>query len=74
MYCIWEGKYVTDWQTEWGIPLLEVHESLSSTNSRARELLQGGAPSFSAIVCIASPISPKWIPLLIIEIAFIIDS
>ena len=50
MYCIWEGKYVTDWQTEWGIPLLEVHESLSSTNSRARELLQGGAPSFSAIV------------------------
>ena len=47
---IWEGKYVSDWQAEWGIPLLEVHESLSSTNSRARELLQEGAPSFSTIV------------------------
>ena len=50
MCSTWKGKSVTDWQKKWGVPLLEAHESLPSTNSRARELLETGVAPFSTVI------------------------
>ena len=50
MKLTWEGKPIAQWQKQWQIPLLEVHESLTSTNSRARELIKKGGLSFTTVV------------------------
>jgi BirA family transcriptional regulator, biotin operon repressor / biotin---[acetyl-CoA-carboxylase] ligase len=46
----WEGRDPEAWSRALGLPLLELHRSLSSTNDRLRELGEGGAPFFTAVV------------------------
>ncbi len=46
----WEGEPVGRWAERWGVPLLEVHARLGSTNDRARRIARAGAPSFSVVV------------------------
>ncbi|MEO2158380.1 MAG: biotin--[acetyl-CoA-carboxylase] ligase [bacterium] len=41
---------MADWQANWEVPLLEIHETLTSTNSRARDLLREGGSSFSTVI------------------------
>jgi BirA family transcriptional regulator, biotin operon repressor / biotin---[acetyl-CoA-carboxylase] ligase len=40
----WEGRPVEDWRTRWGLPLLQVHDAIASTNDVARDLADDGAP------------------------------
>lgn len=47
---IWQGEPVARWAERWGVPLLEVHHRLGSTNDRARSIARAGAPSFSVII------------------------
>ncbi|MXW09184.1 MAG: biotin--[acetyl-CoA-carboxylase] ligase [Gammaproteobacteria bacterium] len=47
---IWQGEPVAHWAERWGVPLLEVHRRLGSTNDRARSIARAGAPSFSVII------------------------
>lgn len=47
---VWEGAPVVRWAERWGVPLLEVHRRLGSTNDRARSLARAGAPSFSVVI------------------------
>ena len=47
---IWQGEPVARWAERWGVPLLEVHRRLGSTNDRARSLARAGAPSFSVVI------------------------
>jgi BirA family biotin operon repressor/biotin-[acetyl-CoA-carboxylase] ligase len=47
---VWEGEPVVRWAERWGVPLLEVHARLGSTNDRARSLARAGAPSFSVVI------------------------
>ena len=47
---VWEGEPVDRWAERWGVPLLEVHGRLGSTNDRARSIASAGAPSFSVII------------------------
>ncbi len=46
----WEGEPVARWAARWGVPLLEAHARLGSTNDRARSLARAGAPSFSVVI------------------------
>ena len=46
----WEGEPVSRWAKRWGVPLLEVHARLGSTNDRARRIARAGAPSFSVVI------------------------
>ena len=46
----WEGKSIAVCQRQWNVPYVEVHESLPSTNERARELAREGAVSFSVVI------------------------
>ncbi len=46
----WEGRPVRDWAESWGIPLLEVHRSLDSTNDRIRRLADSGCEDFTTVV------------------------
>jgi BirA family biotin operon repressor/biotin-[acetyl-CoA-carboxylase] ligase len=46
----WEGEPVQVWARLWGIPLLEAHDRLTSTNDRARSLLLGGAERFTTVI------------------------
>lgn len=46
----WEGRDPEGWSRALGLPRLELHRSLSSTNDRLRELGEGGAPFFTAVV------------------------
>mgnify|MGYP003388225528 CR=1 FL=1 len=46
----WEGRSVADWQSDWKVPLLEIHETLTSTNSRARDLLREGGSSLTTVI------------------------
>lgn len=47
---VWEGEPVAGWAERWGVPLLEVHRCLDSTNDRARIVARAGAPSFSVVI------------------------
>lgn len=49
---LWEGKPVARWAERWGVPLLEVHRRLGSTNDRARSIARAGAPSFSVVIAV----------------------
>ncbi len=46
----WEGEPVARWAERWGVPLLEVHRRLGSTNDRARSIARAGAPPFSVVI------------------------
>ncbi|HSM61951.1 MAG TPA: biotin--[acetyl-CoA-carboxylase] ligase [Longimicrobiales bacterium] len=46
----WEGEPVRVWASLWGIPLLEAHEVLDSTNDRARRLAAEGALPFTVVL------------------------
>ena len=46
----WEGESVAVWRRRWNVPHVEVHESLPSTNERARELARDGAAPFSVVI------------------------
>lgn len=46
----WEGESVAVWQRRWNVPYLEIHDSLPSTNARARELAREGAEPFSVVI------------------------
>lgn len=46
----WEGVPVADLEARWGVPRLEVHEALASTNDRARELAGAGAAAFTLVL------------------------
>lgn len=47
---VWEGEPVGRWAERWGVPLLEVHARLDSTNDRARRIARAGAPPFSVVI------------------------
>ena len=47
---VWEGAPIVRWAERWGVPLLEVHRRLGSTNDRARRLARAGAPTFSVVI------------------------
>lgn len=47
---VWQGEPVARWAERWGVPLLEVHGRLGSTNDRARGIAHAGAPSFSVVI------------------------
>lgn len=46
----WDGEPVTVWARLWTSPVVEAHDTLGSTNDRARTLAQEGARSFSVVV------------------------
>lgn len=46
----WEGEPVGVWERMWGVPRLEFHDVLGSTNDRACELARSGAPPFTVVV------------------------
>ncbi len=46
----WEGESVAVWQRRWNVPYVEIHESLPSTNERARELARDRAAPFSVVI------------------------
>jgi BirA family transcriptional regulator, biotin operon repressor / biotin---[acetyl-CoA-carboxylase] ligase len=46
----WDGEPVQVWAGLWRAPLLEVHDLLPSTNDRARELADEGAPAFTVVL------------------------
>lgn len=46
----WEGREGADACVEWRVPAVEFHETLGSTNDRARELLEAGALSWSVVI------------------------
>jgi BirA family transcriptional regulator, biotin operon repressor / biotin---[acetyl-CoA-carboxylase] ligase len=46
----WEGRSEEEWCRRMGLPLLELHPSLTSTNDRLRTLAEEGAPFFATVV------------------------
>lgn len=46
----WAGEPIPVWERRWGIPLLEAHDRLGSTNDRIRALAVGGARPFSVVI------------------------
>lgn len=46
----WEGEPVQVWARLWDVPLLEVHDRLTSTNDRARILALQGAERFTTVI------------------------
>jgi len=46
----WEGDSVPAWRDLWGLPALEVHDRLSSTNDRAREWAEAGAVPMTTVL------------------------
>ena len=47
---VWEGEPVTCWAERWGVPLVEAHARVGSTNDRARRIGRAGAPSFAVVI------------------------
>jgi len=50
MPVLWEGKTAEEWAREWGLPLVALFESTTSTNDHARQLADRGAPHFTLVV------------------------
>ncbi len=48
----WEGLPVQEWMERWGVPHVEVHDALGSTNDRARELADAGATPFTVVIAV----------------------
>jgi BirA family biotin operon repressor/biotin-[acetyl-CoA-carboxylase] ligase len=46
----WEGEPVEVWRTLWGVPRLEIHDLLGSTNDQAKSLSLAGSPPWSLIL------------------------
>lgn len=46
----WEGAPAEAWARRLGLPAVEVHTSLPSTNQRSREWVREGAPPFSLVL------------------------
>lgn len=46
----WLGEPVDVWRERWGVPLLQVHDRVTSTNDHARELADRGAPHGTVVV------------------------
>ncbi len=46
----WEGAAVSSWRARWGVPELEVHESVGSTSDRLRVLAAGGAEPWTVVL------------------------
>ena len=46
----WGQESVTTWESLWDLPHFEVHDELSSTNDRVRELAEGGASAFATVI------------------------
>jgi BirA family biotin operon repressor/biotin-[acetyl-CoA-carboxylase] ligase len=47
---LWEGDTPAAWGARWGIPRLEIHDVIGSTNDRARELAEAGAEPFTVVI------------------------
>ena len=47
---LWEGDSSSAWEVRWGVPRLEIHDLISSTNDRARELAEVGAQPFTIVI------------------------
>jgi BirA family biotin operon repressor/biotin-[acetyl-CoA-carboxylase] ligase len=47
---LWEGDTPAAWAARWGVPRLEVHERIGSTNDRARQLAEAGADPFTIVI------------------------
>jgi BirA family transcriptional regulator, biotin operon repressor / biotin---[acetyl-CoA-carboxylase] ligase len=50
MYDTWLGQPVDHWRRTWGVPLLQVHGRVGSTNDLARDLAGQGAPAGTTII------------------------
>lgn len=46
----WAGEPVRVLEQRWGVPLLEAHRTLGSTNDRLRALADRGAPAYTVVV------------------------
>lgn len=47
---VWQGRTVEAWRQAWGVPTLEIHDRIGSTNDRALALAREGAPHGSTVV------------------------
>ncbi|MBI4521763.1 MAG: biotin--[acetyl-CoA-carboxylase] ligase [Gemmatimonadetes bacterium] len=47
---VWEDRPVEKWRDDWGIPALEIHPSLGSTNDRALALAAAGAAGLTTVI------------------------
>jgi BirA family biotin operon repressor/biotin-[acetyl-CoA-carboxylase] ligase len=45
----WEGRPVEEWARRWGVPRVEAHDELPSTNDRLRALAEAGAAHFTVV-------------------------
>lgn len=46
----WEGESLSVWCAQWGVPVLEAHDELGSTNDRLKKILGQGADHFSVVI------------------------
>lgn len=46
----WEGQPVALWESLWGVPRLEIHQRLGSTNDRARSLAEEGWGAYTTVI------------------------
>jgi BirA family biotin operon repressor/biotin-[acetyl-CoA-carboxylase] ligase len=46
----WDGEPVRVWARRWSAPVVEAHDTLGSTNDRARVLAEAGAGPFSVVL------------------------
>ncbi len=47
---LWEGRSRSVWEHLWGVPDVEIHDVLVSTNDRVRELAGEGAAAFTTVI------------------------
>jgi BirA family biotin operon repressor/biotin-[acetyl-CoA-carboxylase] ligase len=47
---LWEGDTPAAWGARWGVPRLEIHDVVGSTNDRARALADAGAEPFTVVI------------------------
>jgi BirA family transcriptional regulator, biotin operon repressor / biotin---[acetyl-CoA-carboxylase] ligase len=47
---VWEGAPAREWREAWGVPGVELLRSVGSTNDRARELADAGAPHGTVVI------------------------
>lgn len=46
----WEGRPIAFWRDRWGVPILQIHDVVASTNDVARDLAERGAPSGTVVI------------------------
>ena len=47
---LWEGQSIAFWENLWSVPLLEIHDSIGSTNDRARSLGADGWGVYTTVI------------------------